>query len=121
MNEFNKSEYSYLFGVLNSPKALRILYFLLEKEDKGATYAEIEKRPYQYSDVPAISVPELMRAGLVECFDSRGCQIPIMIDWNERNYVPKKNVCKPDVMVKASKFAQDLIEFLNKNSTSLAL
>ncbi len=119
MNKFRTPEHSHLFGVLNSPKNMRILDFLLEAGN-GATYTEIIQRPYEFMDVPNVSIPELMEAGLIECFDSTGNQIPIVINWNERSYVPKKNVCKPGVTIKASKFAQDLIEFFDKNSTSLA-
>jgi len=116
MKEFDTARHQYLFGALDSPRSLRILDFLLKKTDNSAKYLEIKQRTRQFLDAPAISVPELMRAGLIECFDGEGNKIPIVA-----SYLPEKNVCEPEITVKVSKFAQDLIKFLDENSTSLGL
>ena len=118
MNKFNKSEYGYLFGILNSPRALRILDFLLERPD-GATYAEIEKRPREYLDAPTVSVPELMQAGLINGFDKNGKEIPIVISRDGRSYVPERKACVPKNTFRTSDFGKALIKFLDENNTSL--
>lgn len=123
MNEFNKPEHAYLIRVL-SPAALnpsensKIIDFLLERPD-GATYAEIKERYWNYFELPT-NMLELMKAGLVNCFDEGGNNIPVVIDQNNESYVPEKEVCAPNNSFKASCFARDFIEFLDKNNTSLS-
>ncbi len=118
MNKFNK--HSYLFGIVNSPRNLKILDFLLQRPD-GATYAEIEKRPYKYLDAPNISVKWLMQAGLVKCFDENSNEILLVVSRDGKSYVPEKKACVSNNTLIASDFAKALIKCLDENSTSLAM
>ncbi len=116
--KLNTPKNSYLFGTLNSPRDIKLVDILMEA---GGSMSALELgRKSEHSGnaleltVYTVCIPELIKAGLVECFDEKGAVIKT-ITGTRRNQIKRK------VRVQVTDFANELTIWLDEHNPSSAL
>lgn len=108
---------SYLFSILNSPRAINLIDFLVEAG--GIMPAlELAQKSEQSGNaldltVYTVCIPELIKAGLIECLDESGVVIK----------TPKgtsRNKIKRKTRVQVTYFTRKLIAWLGEHNPSSA-
>jgi len=111
-------ENSYLFGILNSPRAINLVDFLVEAGGSMSAQ-ELAQKSEQSGGaldltIYTVCIPELIKAGLIECFDEIGAVIK----------TPKgtsRDKIKRKTRVQVTDFARELIAWLGEHNPSSSL
>lgn len=116
--KLNTPKNSYLFGILNSPRDIKLVDLLMEA---GGSMSALElARKSEDSGnaldltVYTVCIPQLIKAGLVECFDKNGAAIKTP-KGTSRNKIERKT------KVQVTDFARELITWLHERNPSSAL